>query len=159
MCLSYSHQQNILASAKNLLSNSVGFLISEMRKINNEGTRTSLYRCNGCNKEFKHEQDESTLVFLCGHKYHYECAEYHEHLECIVCSKNEVELAVTNPNINMKKSLFTKDFSLLGLGNQTKNINRNKIITEKKTVKEMLEHKLRGLDKMFLERNSVIIIF
>lgn len=110
MLSSYSHQKNILNSAKNLLANSILYNVLELKKLNSKGNRYNLYRCDGCNKLFNHLSNETIAVFGCGHKYHSKCSGFVKNgddreIICSICLKNEIENSIMNPNI---KSLIER---------------------------------------------------
>jgi hypothetical protein len=110
MLSSYSHQKNILNSAKNLLANSILYNVIELKKLNAKGNRYNLYKCDGCNKLFNHLANETIAVFGCGHKYHTKCFsymknDYEREIVCSICLKNEIENSLVNHNI---KSLIER---------------------------------------------------
>ena len=110
MLSSYSHQKNILNSAKNLLANSILYNVIELKKMNTKGNKYNLYRCDGCNKLFNHLTNESINLFGCGHKYHSKCLglvknEEMREIICGICLKNEIENSMVNTNI---KSLIER---------------------------------------------------
>lgn len=112
MLSSYSHLKNILFSAKNLLANSILYNVIELKKLNSEGCRYNLYKCDGCSRIFNYLSEDNICVFGCGHKYHLLCAEAKAEMICHICKKNEIENSVTNPNVKMRPSLIEieKDF-------------------------------------------------
>jgi len=160
MLSSYGHLKNILNSAKNLLSNSVLYQVIELKKLSLDGARFNLYKCDGCNKIFEHSGEEIVYVFLCGHKYHFECASYHNQLVCVLCKKNQMENSVTNPNIVSKQSLIEKDYSKLGITSNLNVIKQNSGIEtdKKKSISDILADRLKACDKIFMERDSLVII-
>jgi len=101
MLSSYSHLKNILISAKNLLANSILYNVIELKKLNQKGNKYNLSKCDQCGKRFNnHILDETILLFGCGHKCHVNCAlNVLADKICNICSKNEIENSVTNPNI------------------------------------------------------------
>ena len=171
MLSSFGHQKNILGSAKNLLSNSVLYQVIELKKLGQEGARFNLYKCDGCNKIFEHVlPDEVIYVFMCNHKYHYSCANYHNTLVCLICKQNEMDNSVTNPNIISRQSLLEKDFNksefvgnknikILGWGKVYTDKTITRIVSQEGEQKNNLEGRLRELDKVFMERDSLVIIF
>ena len=101
MLSSYSDLKNILISAKNLLANSILYNVIELKKLNQKGNKYNLGKCDQCGKKFNNVIiDETILLFGCGHKCHVNCAlNLGGEKICNICSKNEIENSVTNPNI------------------------------------------------------------
>jgi hypothetical protein len=104
MLSSYSHQKNILISAKNLLANSVLYNVIELKKINQKGNKYNLYKCDQCSKLFNHIADEAIYIFRCGHKCHIRCSGNEDgDVICIICRRNEIESSVSSTNASLIK--------------------------------------------------------
>ena len=155
MLSSYGHLKNILNSAKNLLSNSILYQVIELKKLNNEGCRFNLYKCDGCNKIIEQYGQDSIYVFVCGHKYHLPCATYHNMLVCFACKKNELEESVTNPNIKSRASLIERDFSQVKELKEAQRRKHTLIEQPKKSKNDIKLGKLQLLDNTYLEINSL----
>ena len=92
----YSHLKQILASAKDLLSNTIHIKTCELYENMRLGQVFTIYKCDVCKKLIKTEQSETFLVFRCDHTMHTNCAEYYGGLlSCFICSKEEINVEET----------------------------------------------------------------
>lgn len=93
----YGHLKQILASAKDLLSNTIHIKSNELYVNMRFGQVFSIYKCDVCHKMIKIDNRETFLVFRCEHIMHTNCSELIDGLLfCHICTKEEMAVKETD---------------------------------------------------------------
>ena len=158
---SYSNFENILYSAKNLLTNLVLENEQDFQFLNFKGEILNTNKCSKCKNAFNKNSNnkEKILVFSCNHVFHKECIDNTKRgngeYACPICTELEFNLFDNKG----QSSLIKKNNSIF----QEKESGKNKLqvnvsFEARKTLQKLGKYDNKDLEKHKLMINNSIIV-
>ena len=91
---SFRRSEQILRCGKNLMSTSVLIQYDDLRKIKTLGKHLAIdeEKCNLCKSKLNNNDNNTFILFKCGHQYHVGCCAEEDSLKvCYVCRMSEIK--------------------------------------------------------------------
>ena len=150
---SFRRSEQILKCAKNLMSTSILIHYDEISELKTLGDYVILEqeKCDFCKFKIKAFNDDSYILFLCGHKYHINCCWKENNIKsCYLCNIGNIDI----DKEKAKKIMEAQPKSELSYLEQEK-LEKEQLKKEERERKKGIKNKIAALQKIKKKRKEI----